>query len=269
MSWTTRNALAAFVIVAIVALLAAPGAAEERTPEEASAAVQKYIDARVKKEGAFRFKDAQADAQLELVQDQIRVARGIHGYGLFVCVEFHARSDRKKQYDIDFWLDEETLRLIDIRIHKAPRRDGDRWELVTRSPLLWWWIPATEHPGEFEEKRGWQLESAVNRYVAAKRAKDGVFKLKDDRTGVQRSLDFVQIHRPLRKMEGKGYFACTDFREHGSSNKYYDVDFWLVEKNGVLEVTDVRIHKEPKQEDGVWIQVPRYKFEKGKVKEIP
>jgi len=31
----------------------------------------------------------------------------------------------------------------------------------------------------------------------------------------------------------------------------------------------VRIHKEPKQEDGVWIQVPRYSFEKGKTKELP
>lgn len=265
MSWTARSALGAFAIVALVAV---PGRAEERTPDEASAAVQKYIDAKVKKEGVFRFKDAQAGAQLELVQDQIRVARGIHGHGLFVCVEFHARSDRKKQYDIDFWLNEDTLALIDVRIHKAPKRDGDSWALVTRSPLLWWWIPASEHPGDFEEKRGWELESAVNRYVAAK-AKDGVLELKDDKTGAQRSLEFVQIHRPLRKMEGKGYFACTDFREHGSKDKYYDVDIWLVEKRGVLQVTDVRIHKEPKQVDGVWIQVPRYNFEKGKVKEIP
>jgi hypothetical protein len=265
MSWTATSAVGT---LAIVSLLAVPARAEERTPDEASAAVQKYIDAKVKKEGTFRFKDAQASAQLDLVQDQIRVARGIHGYGLFVCVEFHARSDAKKQYDIDFWLNEDTLQLLDIRIHKAPRRDGDGWVLATRSPLLWWWIPATEHPGEFEEKRGWQLESAVHRYITAK-ARDGVFKLKDDKTGAQRSLDFVQIHRPLRKMEGKGYFACTDFREHGTSDRYYDVDFWLVEKNGVLEVTDIRIHKEPKQQDGVWIQVPRYNFEKGKVKEIP
>jgi len=73
----------------------------------------------------------------------------------------------------------------------------------------------------------------------------------------------------MRKMEGKGYFACTDFREHSSSNKYYDLDFWLVDKNGTLEVTEVRIHKEPKQTDGVWIQVPRYSFEKGKTKDLP
>src|SRR6266545_7077938 len=120
MSWKTRSALGAF---GIVALLAVPGRAEERTPDEASAAVQKFIDAKVKKEGVFRFKDAQADAQLELVEDQVRVARGIHGYGLFVCVDFHAKSDPKKPYDIDFWLNEDTLQLVDVRIHKAPKRE--------------------------------------------------------------------------------------------------------------------------------------------------
>ncbi len=266
MSCMKRSGLLA---LAIVSLLPVAGwADEEHTPDDASATVQKYLDARVKKEGVFRFKDAQADAQLELVQEQIRVARGIHGYGFFVCVEFHAKADAKKPYDIDFWLKEDSLEIVDTRIHKAPKRDGDKWTLVTRNPLLWWWIPASEHPGEFEEKRGWQIEAAINGYIA-KQAKDGVFTLKDDKTGEQRTLNFVEIHRPMRKMEGKGYFACTDFREHRSSNKYYDLDFWLADKNGTLEVTEVRIHKEPKQEDGVWIQVPRYSFEKGKSKELP
>ena len=260
----------ALLALCIVSLLPVTGwADEEHTPDDASAVVQKYLDAKVKKEGGvFRFKDAQADAQLELVKDEIRVSRGIHGYGFFVCVEFHAKADAKKPYDIDFWLKEDSLEIVDARIHKAPKREGDKWILVTRNPLLWWWIPASEHPGEFEEKRGWQIEAAINGYIA-KTAKDGVFTLKDDKTGEQRTLNFVEIHRPMRKMEGKGYFACTDFRENRSSNKYYDLDFWLTEKNGTLEVTEVRIHKEPKQEDGVWIQVPRYSFEKGKAKDIP
>jgi len=247
---------------------AQPAPHEEHTTDEASAAVQKYLDDTVKKDGVFRLHDAQADAQLELVEDQIRVARGIHGYGLFVCVDFHAKDDAKKPYDIDFWLDEDKLQLVDIRIHKAAKRDGDRWVLATRNPLLWWWIPASEHPGEFEEKRGWQLESVINEYVAS-RTKDGVFKVKDDKTGEERSLDFVEIHRPTRKMEGKGYFACTDFREHDSSNKYYDLDFWIAEKQGVLQVTDVRIHKVPEQVDGQWIQTARYSYEKGTTKDIP
>jgi hypothetical protein len=257
------------LVLGLVSVLpAAARADDDHTPDEASAQVQKYVDARVKKDGVFRFKDAQADAQLELVPEQINVARGIHAYGFFVCMQFHTRADAKKPYDIDFWLKEDSLDVVDVRLHKAPKREGDKWALVTRNPLLWWWIPASEHPGDFEEKRGWQIEAAINGYIA-KNTRDGVLTVKDDKTGEQRPLNFVEIHRPMRKMEGKGYFACTDFREHKSANKYYDVDFWLADKNGTLEVTEVRIHKEPKQQDGVWIQVPRYQFEKGKAKDIP
>ena len=71
-----------------------------------------------------------------------------------------------------------------------------------------------------------------------------------------------------RRIEGGSYFACTDFREHGSKEKFYDIDFWLAEKDGQLEVTQARVHKEPKNEDGVWVQVPRYSFENEKVKDL-
>jgi predicted small secreted protein len=37
----------------------------------------------------------------------------------------------------------------------------------------------------------------------------------------------------------------------------------------VLQVTDVRIHKEPKEVDGSWVQMSRYTYEKGETKEIP
>jgi hypothetical protein len=42
----------------------------------------------------------------------------------------------------------------------------------------------------------------------------------------------------------------------------------LTEKDGKLEVTEARIHKEPKNEDGAWVQVPRYSFEKEKVTDL-
>lgn len=242
---------------------------EDFSQEDARSAVQAYIDARVRQEGAFRYTDQQADALLELEEDRIRMVRRIHGYGYFVDVDFHAKGETGKPYDLDFWLKpgEGKLEIVDVRIHKAPKRDGDAWKLVTRSPIPWWWIPATEHPGETEEKRSWQVESAVNEYVAGK-IKDGVFVLKDDKTGDDRALEFVEIHRPLRRIEGGSYFACTDFREHDSKEKFYDIDFWLTEKDGRLEVTQARIHKEPKNEDGVWVQVPRYGFEKEKVLDL-
>jgi hypothetical protein len=248
--------------------LAGPGRAEEFTNQDAGAAVQAYIDAKVREGGVFRYKDQRADALLELELDHVRLVRRIHGYGFFVDVDFHAKGEPDKPYDLDFWVREGPLEIVDVRIHKAPKREGDAWKLVTRNPIPWWWIPATEHPGETEEKKGWQVESAVHEYVAGQ-IKDGAFSLKDDKTGEQRSLEFVEIHRPLRKMEGKGYFACSDFREKGSAEKFYDVDFWLVEKDGKLQVTEARIHKEPKNEDGAWVQVPRYNFEDDKVKDVP
>ena len=242
---------------------------EDFSQQDAKAAVQAYIDARVRQQGVFRYKDERADAQLELEQDRIRMVRSIHGYGFFVDVDFHAKGEPTKGYDLDFWLKPAGARLevVDVRIHKAPKREGDAWKLVTRNPIPWWWIPATEHPGETEEKKSWQVESAVNEYVSA-HAKDGVLVLKDDKTGEERTLDFVEIHRPLRRIDGGSYFACTDFREHDSKDKFYDIDFWLVEKDGKLEVSEARIHKEPKNVDGMWVQVPRYNFEKEKVLDL-
>jgi hypothetical protein len=255
------------VLVALGLLGASTSRAEDFSQDDVRAAVQGYIEAKVKQDGSFRYRDQQADALLELELDRVRMVRRIHGYGYFVDVDMHAKGEPAKAYDLDFWVRESKLEVVDVRIHKAPKREGDAWKLVTRNPIPWWWIPATEHPGETEEKKSWQVESAVDEYVAG-RIKDDVFVLTDDKSGEKLSLDFVEIHRPLRKLEGKGYFACSDFREHGSKDKYYDIDFWLVEKDGKLEVTEARVHKEPKNEDGSWVQMPRYTFEKEKVKDL-
>lgn len=263
--------LRAFTLATACGLLVArPTRAHEFTPDEATRAAQAYIDAKVQKDGAFRYKDQRADALLDLQMDRVRVVREIAGYGFFACVEFHATRDPQKPYDLDLWIKPsgEALEVVDVRIHKAPKREGDAWKLVTRSPILWWWIPASEHPGETEEKRGWQVESALHEYIARK-APDGVLLLHDDKTGQQLALEFVEIHKPLRRVEGKGFFGCTDFRERGSKDKFYDLDFWLVEKDGKLSVTDIRIHKEPKDEDGRWVQVPRYGFDGDDVREVP
>jgi hypothetical protein len=105
----------------------------------------------------------------------------------------------------DLWLKPSgaTLEVVDVRVHKAPKRYGDAWKLVTRNPIVWWWIPATEHPGETEEKRGWQVESAVHEHIA-RAVKDGVLLFKDGKTGRELALEFVEIHKPLRRMEGEG-----------------------------------------------------------------
>ncbi|MGH8502595.1 MAG: hypothetical protein ACREVE_08995 [Gammaproteobacteria bacterium] len=134
---------------------------------------------------------------------------------------------------------------------------------MTRQPVPWWWIPASEHPGESEQKRGWEIMSAIDAHVIKERAKNnGIYRLKDSQTGKEVALEFIGIHQPVRRLEKGGrYFACTDFRKQGTEDQYYDIDFWLNEENGEISVGEVRIHKVPKKVDGNWIQVPRYDFE--------
>lgn len=101
--------------------------------------------------------------------------------------------------------------------------------------------------------------SALHEHIAGARAKgDGSYKLKDEKTAEEISLDFIGIHQPVRKLKENGkYFACTDFRRTGSTDQYYDVDFWMDEKTGKVTVNAVRVHKVPMLEDGNYVQMPR------------
>ena len=91
---------------------------------------------------------------------------------------------------------------------------------MTRRPKPWWWIPASEHPGESEVKRGWEIMSSLHDHISDERAKNGgVYKLKDDKTGDEIAMDFIGIHQPVRRLKEDGrFFACTDFRKVGSKD---------------------------------------------------
>jgi len=68
---------------------------------------------------------------------------------------------------------------------------------MARQPVPWWWIPASEHPGHLATKRGWEVMSAVERDALKQSLKNnGVFKLKDDKTGKELELAFVGTHQP-------------------------------------------------------------------------
>jgi hypothetical protein len=104
--------------------------------------------------------------------------------------------------------------------------------------------------------------SAIHSYIATNKDADGHLDIKDDKTGETLPLDFVEIHQPVRHLKKDGeYFVCTDFRKPGSKDEYYDIDFWVNQKGGKLNVDNVKIHKVPVLEDGIWTQVPRYTFE--------
>jgi YHS domain-containing protein len=233
------------------------------TEDDVNAAVKQVVDAR-SKDGTFVFHDPKLNADLNLIFDQIKIVRGMEGYGWFANVIFHDKDEAKKQYAIDFWFKPEgqELKLMDIRVQKGPKQEGEGYVMITRLPVAWWWLPIQEHPGDMEVTRAWQVMGAIHTYIATHKDKDGHLNIKDDKTGDTVPLDFVEIHQPVRHLKKDGeYFVCTDFRIPGSQDEYYDIDFWVNQKTGKLEVDNVKMHKVPVQEDGIWTQVPRYTFD--------
>jgi hypothetical protein len=212
--------------------------------------------------GVFPLEDPLNGAQLKLVYDGIDFTRTIDGYGYFPDVKFHEQADDKRRYLIDFWVAPTagTLKVQEIRIYKEPVKAGDEWTMVARAPVPWWWIPASEHPGHLATKRGWEVMSAVEQSATEQQARNkGVFKLKDDKTGQELNLEFIDTHQPIRQLDDNGhYFACTDFRVVGTTDQIYDVDFWVDDKDGKMTIVQTKVHKVPELKDGHWVQVPRY-----------
>ena len=263
-----RHAAAAALAVAFCISVAVPVMAADY-PDFNDASVTKRTEqviAERSTDGVFVFHDPKLNADLNLVYEKIKVIRGMQGYGWFANAIFHDKDEPKKQYAIDFWFkpqrDGDSLDLIDIRVQKGPKRDGDGYYMITRLPVAWWWLPVQEHPGDMEVVRAWHVMSAIHNYIAENKDKDGALELKDDKTGETIPLEFVEMHQPIRYIKKDGeYFACTDFRKAGSKDEYYDIDFWVDEKTGRLKVDKVKIHKVPVLEDGIWTQVDRYTFE--------
>ena len=106
----------------------AGGPTKSFTEEDVDKRVQEVIADRTK-DGAFIFHDPKLDADLNLVFEQIKIVRGMEGYGWFANTIFHDKDVAKKQYAIDFWLKPEgdKLTLMDIRVQKGPKQDGDSY----------------------------------------------------------------------------------------------------------------------------------------------
>ncbi|HEU0016938.1 MAG TPA: hypothetical protein VFQ31_01055, partial [Methyloceanibacter sp.] len=84
------------------AAAAASGKTKNFTEEDVNAAVKSVIDGR-SKDGAFVFRDPKLNANLNLIYEQIKIVRGMEGYGWFANTIFHDKDNPKKQYAIDFW----------------------------------------------------------------------------------------------------------------------------------------------------------------------
>ena len=221
-----RHAGAAAIAVAFCLMVAAPLMAADYPDFDDSSVTKRteQVIAERSKDGAFVFHDPKLNADLNLVYEKVKVVRGMRGYGWFANAIFHDKDEPKKQYAIDFWfkpqVDSDELALIDIRVQKGPKRDGDGYYMITRLPVAWWWLPVQEHPGDMEVVRAWHVMSAIHNYIAEHKNKDGALELTDDKTGETIPLEFVEMHQPVRHLKKDGqYFACTDFRKPGSTDE--------------------------------------------------
>lgn len=242
--------------------------------DDVKAWIEQYIKAAAaKNNGLYEVHDSLTSEKIPLKYEKIDFMRTLHGYGFFPEAIFADKDNSDKKYLIDFWVKPKAgeLEVFDVRIYKSPKMRYGEWGLVKRQPKPWWWIPASEHPGETEDKRSWEVMSAIEEHIVMSKAQNkGLYQLKDDKTGEMIPLEFIGVHQPVRKLKQSGkYFACTDFRRQGSQNEIYDIDFWLDDATGDIKVGSVRVHKVPILRDGDIIQVPRYNHDPKETDIVP
>ncbi len=217
------------VAAAALALSAVAAGADPKTltDEEVTAAVKEVIAER-SNDGIFAFHDVRSGDQLALVLDDVRVIRGLPVFGWFPNVVFHDKDFPAKKYALDFWLkpDGDRLKLMDIRIHKAPQADGSSWLSMTRAPLPWWWLPTIKRVSAVVGMQAWQVMGAIHTHIAD--AKKGDVVTVADASGAPLSLQLVDLLQPVGKSKADGrYFACAEFRKFGSEATNYSITYWL------------------------------------------
>ena len=206
-------------------------ATNDLTDEEVTAAVRSVIAER-SKDGVFAFIDARTGDRLSLVLDDVRIVRGLPVYGWFPNVAFHDKAVPPKKYTLDFWLmpQGDKLKLMDVRIHKAPKPDGASWMSVTRSPLAWWWLPTMKRASGLQ---AWQVMGAIHKRIADEE-QDGAVTL-SDAGGASFPAELVDVLQPVgtSKTDAR-YFACVDFRKLGSEPAFYSTVYWLDPKTKLV-----------------------------------
>lgn len=201
--------------------------ADPFTEDDVAAHVSELIEER-SKGGVFSLHDAKTGEDLRLVFERIRIVRGLPEFGWFPDVVFHAKDDPKKQYTVDFWLkpDGGELKLVDAHVHKAPKPDGDSWMMITRSPLLWWWLPTLKRASALKGVQAWQVMGTVHEHIISQRD-NGAYALALA-NGKTVPSELAAIHQPVGRLREDGrYFACAELRKIGTPTTSYAVDFLL------------------------------------------
>lgn len=227
-----RAVLGAGAIVLTAAAVAA--APKQFTEEEVTAAVTAAIAER-SHDGIFPFVDARSGEALALVPDDVRVVRGLPGFGWFPNVNFHDQAQPAKKYALDFWLKPEAdrLKLLAVRIHKAPQPDGASWMSITRAPLPWWWLPTIERASAVAGMPAWQVMGMIHTHIVEEMQGEAVVVAGED--GTRQSLQLVDIEQPVGRSRADGrYFACALLRKFGSEHAFYARPYWLDAKTKLV-----------------------------------
>lgn len=108
------------------------------------------------------------------------------------------------------------------------------------------------------------VQKAMRDHVTEKsKESGGLYVVKDSRMGIEWRVKLQRIHDPVQGFEKGGrtiYFACADFKTDDGKNTL-DVDLWLVDADGKLEVIDKKIHSINGQ--------PRFTYEGTDLKPVP
>ena len=88
-----------------------------------------------------------------------------------------------------------------------------------------------------------QLADAIEGYIQKSAKLHGGYFLYYDKVQTKPLvLTLVRVHKKRLATLGNGvYFACTDFKT--PAGKVYDLDFYMKDVGGKLEVTEISVHK--------------------------
>ena len=103
-------------------------------------------------------------------------------------------------------------------------------------------MEGSHHEGVDLEAVKADMQNVMKSYIDAQiAANDGVFELKDEKTGNVRKLTFIRLHEKVG-MAGMYHFSCADFKDV-DTGEILDVDIYIDVTDGGLEVKKAVIHE--------------------------
>ena len=112
--------------------------------------------------------------------------------------------------------------------------------------------------GALSEK-GNAIKAEILNYVKSQTAATGGLLTVTDGAQKSASLKYIRTHDPVRHKPGKGYLALSDFQDpNGHADAFYNVAFWVDEKEGKYSVSSVVMQAYPEKRGGEWVRMEMF-----------